>query len=223
MDEFVDQLSAAIEAQAIARARVSVDAALAGQPVGRGNGRLRAAVVGIAASSFGARPRKKPPIQLCPVPGCKERAAPIFGMVCAAHKDVPKTKIRKYREDRRAGKVSARGSGARAGKGSARKKAARPLAKAKPARASGGVKSPKNGKTSKPAQTAKAAKATKTTKATKAAKAKSSSSQVEVVQTPAKVRAGAAATSMKPKRPSPPREAAPAVSTAPPPAAPAQA
>lgn len=220
MDEFVDQLSAAIEAQAIARARVSVDAALAGQPVGRGNGRLRAAVVGIAASSFGARPRKKPPIQLCPVPGCKERAAPIFGMVCAAHKDVPKTKIRKYREDRRAGKVSARGSGARAGKGSARKKAARPLAKAKPARASGGVKSPKNGKTSKPAQTAKAAKATK---ATRAAKAKSSSSQVEVVQTPAKVRAGAAATSMKPKRPSPPREAAPAVSTAPPPAAPAQA
>src|SRR5215831_13187997 len=92
VDEFVDQLSTAIETQAIARARVTVEAALAGQSFPHGNGRLRAAAVAITAAGFGARkPRKKPPIQLCPVPGCKERAAPIFGMVCATHKDVAKT------------------------------------------------------------------------------------------------------------------------------------
>ncbi len=48
------------------------------------------------------RTRRKGPIQLCPVPRCKERAAPIFGMLCAKHKDTPKAKVRKYREARRA-------------------------------------------------------------------------------------------------------------------------
>jgi hypothetical protein len=47
------------------------------------------------------KPRKKPPRQLCPVPGCKNTAAPIFGMVCKDHKDVAKSKITKYREERR--------------------------------------------------------------------------------------------------------------------------
>lgn len=46
--------------------------------------------------------RKKPPIQFCPVPGCKNRAAPVFGMVCADHRKVSKAKIKKYREERRA-------------------------------------------------------------------------------------------------------------------------
>lgn len=46
-------------------------------------------------------PRKKGPVQLCPAPGCKERAAPIFGMVCAKHKGTPKKTIAKWREDRR--------------------------------------------------------------------------------------------------------------------------
>ncbi len=44
--------------------------------------------------------KRKP--QLCPVPKCKERAAPVYGMVCAKHKDVPKAKIAKYRMQRRA-------------------------------------------------------------------------------------------------------------------------
>jgi hypothetical protein len=44
---------------------------------------------------------KKGPIQLCPVPGCRERAAPVYGMVCAKHKDTPKKVIAKYREARR--------------------------------------------------------------------------------------------------------------------------
>jgi hypothetical protein len=50
--------------------------------------------------------RKKPPKQLCPVPGCKNVAAPIFGMVCKDHKKVAKSKIKKYREERREGKVT---------------------------------------------------------------------------------------------------------------------
>jgi hypothetical protein len=50
------------------------------------------------------KPRKKAPKQLCPVPGCKNPAAPVFGMVCADHKGVPKTKIKKYRLARRAQK-----------------------------------------------------------------------------------------------------------------------
>lgn len=45
--------------------------------------------------------RKKGPIQLCPAPGCKERAAPVFGMVCAKHKGTAKSTIAKWREARR--------------------------------------------------------------------------------------------------------------------------
>jgi hypothetical protein len=52
------------------------------------------------------KPRRKAPKQLCPVPRCKGLAAPIFGMVCTRHKDVPKTKIRKYREARRKAKAA---------------------------------------------------------------------------------------------------------------------
>ena len=46
--------------------------------------------------------------QLCPVPGCTNPAAPVFGMVCAKHKDVPKAQIKKYRETRRAAKQKGR-------------------------------------------------------------------------------------------------------------------
>lgn len=47
------------------------------------------------------RPRKPSKPQLCPVPGCKNRAAPVFGMVCAKHKGTPKAKIKQYRDARR--------------------------------------------------------------------------------------------------------------------------
>lgn len=46
--------------------------------------------------------RRKGPIQLCPVPGCVGRAAPVFSMMCGKHKDLPKATIKKYREARRA-------------------------------------------------------------------------------------------------------------------------
>lgn len=48
--------------------------------------------------------RRKGPIQLCPVPKCKNRAAPVFGMVCSKHAKVPKKTIAKYRAARRAKK-----------------------------------------------------------------------------------------------------------------------
>ena len=40
------------------------------------------------------------------MPGCKNVAAPVFGMVCRDHKSVAKSKIRKYREERREGRVT---------------------------------------------------------------------------------------------------------------------
>ena len=93
---FTSQLTAIIERETLERARAAVVGAL-----GSGNGRgasVKALDIGIG------RPRKKAPKQLCPVPGCKNPAAPVFGMVCAKHKDVAKSKIKKYREARRAKK-----------------------------------------------------------------------------------------------------------------------
>jgi hypothetical protein len=55
--------------------------------------------------SIAKKARKKLPRQLCPVPGCTNPAAPVFGMVCAKHKDVAKSKIKKYREARKAKKL----------------------------------------------------------------------------------------------------------------------
>lgn len=52
----------------------------------------------------GKKQRRKGPIQLCPVPGCKHPAAPVYGMLCADHKGTPKTLVKKYREARRAAK-----------------------------------------------------------------------------------------------------------------------
>ncbi len=52
------------------------------------------------------QPRRKHVIQLCPSPGCKRAAAPVFGMVCAAHKSAPKATVRAWRAARRARKAS---------------------------------------------------------------------------------------------------------------------
>ncbi|HSZ81573.1 MAG TPA: hypothetical protein VLA14_04790 [Polyangia bacterium] len=109
VDDFANQLSAFIEAQVVARARATVAAALGAK---RGPGRppklaklaeLSAPAV-VVGNLAGKKPRKKAPPQLCPVPGCKNRAAPIFGMVCSKHKDLPKAKVKQYREARRAKK-----------------------------------------------------------------------------------------------------------------------
>ena len=97
---FVDGLSAAIEAEVIERARKRVAAALSPRWGRRGT-------LPEAIALLGIRPRKKPPIQLCPVPGCKNPAAPVYGMVCAEHRHVAKGTIRQYREQRRAAKARA--------------------------------------------------------------------------------------------------------------------
>ncbi|HXU00624.1 MAG TPA: hypothetical protein VN903_06505 [Polyangia bacterium] len=90
VDDFAQRLQSLIENDVIDRARSAVGLALGANGA---SGRFKA--------------RKKLPAQLCPVPGCKNKAAPVFGMVCAEHKSVPKAKIKKYREQRRAKKLKA--------------------------------------------------------------------------------------------------------------------
>jgi hypothetical protein len=93
VSDFAKQLSSLIEMEASERARAAVVSAFGGPPR-RGPGRppksaARAAFTPSVASGV-KKARKKPPLQLCPVPGCKNPAAPVFGMVCAKHKDLPK-------------------------------------------------------------------------------------------------------------------------------------
>jgi hypothetical protein len=104
--QFVDSLSSLIEQDTVSRARAAVLNAFGGHASAgalRGAGQAKAAV----ARRTG-RKRRKGPIQLCPVPGCSNRAAPVFGMVCSKHKDLPKAEIKKHREARRAQKQKAK-------------------------------------------------------------------------------------------------------------------
>jgi hypothetical protein len=102
VNDFANRLSALIEGQAMDRARAAVLSAF-GSPPRRGPGRPPKAAT--APMPIAKKARKKPPLQLCPVPGCKNPAAPVFGMVCAKHKDLPKSVIKKYREARKAKKL----------------------------------------------------------------------------------------------------------------------
>jgi hypothetical protein len=102
--EFVDRIASLIESQSLARTRAVVLSAFGGPPR-RGPGRPPKLEIPKATAPIARKKRKKAPLQLCPVPGCKNPAAPIFGMVCAKHKNLPKAKIKKYREARRAKKL----------------------------------------------------------------------------------------------------------------------
>ena len=106
VEEFVTRLSSLIEQDTVSRAREAVLSAIGGGARGRAlRGQLSNGVAGLIGAGRGpGRKRRKGPVQLCPVPGCKNRAAPVFGMVCAEHKGVPKAQIKKYREQRRARK-----------------------------------------------------------------------------------------------------------------------
>lgn len=99
VENFTNQLAALVEGQALARARAAVESALGVRRPGR--------PAKVSPIAIAGKPRKKLPKQFCPVPGCKNPAAPVFGMVCAKHKDVAKSKIKKYREDRQAKKLKA--------------------------------------------------------------------------------------------------------------------
>lgn len=92
--EFVSKLTVVVEQST----REMVLAAL-GAPTSNGHPQV--------VPPSAARARKKPPVQLCPVPRCTGVAAPVFGMVCRKHKDVPKRQIEKFREARRARKARA--------------------------------------------------------------------------------------------------------------------
>ena len=93
VQQFVDKISSMIESEVVSRAREAALNALDG----RGSVTVRGGVI--------VRKRRKGPIQLCPIPDCENRATPVFGMICAKHKDLPKAAIKKYREARRAKKL----------------------------------------------------------------------------------------------------------------------
>ena len=104
VQSFSAQIVSLVEAATARRLQEALSQAM-GAPVKRGPGRPRKNA--LPTFSFGgALPgvsvRAKRPKQFCPVPGCKGVAAPIFGMVCKEHKDVPKAKIKKYRLARKA-------------------------------------------------------------------------------------------------------------------------
>jgi hypothetical protein len=96
VENFARQLVAATEASAAQRIQAALGGAFGVSPK-RGPGRPKRVAAPVATAG-----KKKRPKQLCPVPGCTNPAAPVFGMVCAKHKNLAKSKIKKYREDRKA-------------------------------------------------------------------------------------------------------------------------
>jgi len=105
IETFTQQLVATVEAAIVQRIQAALAGAL-GVPQKRGPGRPPKHALPQVAPMAASAERRKPPKQLCPVPGCTNAAAPIFGMVCKEHKNVAKSKIKKYREARKAGKVA---------------------------------------------------------------------------------------------------------------------
>ena len=105
IETFTGQIMATVEAAVAERIQAAL-AGVFGVPQKRGPGRPPKHLATTAPLTFASvrTPTRKK--QLCPVPGCKNVAAPVFGMVCRDHKSVAKSKIRKYREERREGRVT---------------------------------------------------------------------------------------------------------------------
>jgi hypothetical protein len=120
VENFTSQITAAVEASVVDRIQATLAGAF-GAPQKRGPGRPPTRAVASAPASSGKKPK-----QLCPVPGCKNVAAPIFGMVCKDHKNVAKSKIAKYRKARREGQVTQTASAKPATKAVKRAKKASP-------------------------------------------------------------------------------------------------
>jgi hypothetical protein len=104
IEEFVERLHSLVESHAIERARAAVLAAFGAAPPKR-RGRPPAAIAPSLSATNPRKRRKKAPLQLCPVPRCKNPAAPSLGMVCSKHRDVSKKLIAQYREARKAKKL----------------------------------------------------------------------------------------------------------------------
>jgi hypothetical protein len=104
VEEFAGHIVSLLEAQATEKARAEILGAF-GMGARRKPGRpAKTAVAVTTVAPPVATKRRKLPPQYCPVPYCRNVAAPIFGMVCSQHKDVPKAQIKQYREERRAKK-----------------------------------------------------------------------------------------------------------------------
>jgi len=129
IETFTQQLVATVEAAVAQRIQAALAGAF-GVPQKRGPGRPPkhlAATAPLTLASVPAPARRK---QLCPVPGCKNPAAPVFGMVCKEEKNVAKARIREYREARRAGMVT-HATGARPATPKKAKKATPKVARAR--------------------------------------------------------------------------------------------
>jgi hypothetical protein len=101
VETFAIQITAAVEASVTYRLQAAL-AGVFGAPPKRGPGRPpKQAVAGVAHVAARSAGKKTRPKQLCPVPGCKNTAAPIFGMVCKDHKNMAKSKIKNYRAERK--------------------------------------------------------------------------------------------------------------------------
>jgi hypothetical protein len=98
VETFASSITAAVEASIAQRIQAAIADAFGAAPK-RGPGRPPKATA--AATAAPATAKKSRPKQLCPVPGCKNLAAPVFGMVCSDHKNVAKSKIKKYRLERK--------------------------------------------------------------------------------------------------------------------------
>ncbi len=104
VEGFVNQIVAAVEADSVRRVQEAVATVFSGGAgAARRRGRPPRDLLGAAV----AAPARRRPKQFCPVPGCTGVAAPVFGMVCSKHKDLPKAKIKEYRAARRAAKAKA--------------------------------------------------------------------------------------------------------------------
>jgi hypothetical protein len=110
VETFAIQIAAAVEESMADRLQAAIASAF-GAPPKRGPGRpAKQAVAGVAPVVARSAEKKTRPKQLCPVPGCKNTAAPVFGMVCKDHKNVAKSKIKKYREERKGIATPAKGA-----------------------------------------------------------------------------------------------------------------
>jgi hypothetical protein len=98
VETFASSITAAVEASIAQRIQAAITDAFGAAPK-RGPGRPPKPTATVAAVPAAAK--KSRPKQLCPVPGCKNLAAPVFGMVCSDHKNVAKSKIKKYRLERK--------------------------------------------------------------------------------------------------------------------------
>ena len=127
IEAFTNQLVATVEAATAQRIQAALAGAF-GAPQKRGPGRPPKHLATTAHFTQPSAPARKK--RLCPVPGCTNPAAPVFGMVCKEHKNVAKAKIRKYREARREGTVTG-ATGARPATPKRAKKATPKVARAR--------------------------------------------------------------------------------------------